>query len=362
MTPTPIDQAKDALGELFITGFSGTELSDDTAAFLSQAKIGGVILFGPNFESPKQIATLINQVQECRGAGLPLWITVDHEGGKVQRFKQGFTRLPDAATLAKKNSPKLLFELSEMIAAELKAVGVNVNFSPIADINSNPSNPVIGARAYGPDEETVSKMVSAYVRGHLTQGVQPCLKHFPGHGNTTTDSHFDLPRVDESLDTLRNREFRPFTKGFKSGSRWVMTAHIVNPNIDPDRPATLSRKTLEGLLRDDLRYNGLIVSDDMEMKAITDHYGAEEAPRLAIEAGCDLLIYRSEAATRHAYASVLAALESGKLDPERVLEAAEASRELKEEFLLPYEPRDSSGVEALVGLAETADWLKTNFA
>jgi beta-N-acetylhexosaminidase len=356
-----IDQAKERLGELFIMGFSGTELADDTSAFLSQARIGGVVLFAANYESPEQVATLINQVQECRTGELPLWITVDHEGGKVQRFKMGFTRLPEAGVIAKKDSPKLLFELSELIAAELKAVGINVNFAPVADINSNPKNPVIGARAYGEDEDTVSKMVSAFVRGHLHQGVQPCVKHFPGHGDTTVDSHFALPKVEDTIDALRERELRPFVKAFKSGCRWVMTAHLLNPNLDPKFPATLSKKVLTELLRDDMRYTGLIVSDDMEMKAVVDHFGAEEAPRLAVEAGCDLLIYRSEAAARHAYASLLKALEEGRLDPERVLESVDLSMDMKREFLVPYGPLDPKTASKKTGLPETAEFLKTNF-
>lgn len=355
-----IDQAKDLLGELFIMGFNGQEVSDETAAFLTQAKIGGVILFGPNYENPEQVAELINEVQDCRVGDLPLWISVDHEGGKVQRFRNGFTRIPEAGILAKNNSPKLLFELSEKISAELKAVGVNVNFAPVADINSNPKNPVIGNRAYGENEEMVSKMVSAFVRGHLTQGVQPCVKHFPGHGDTTMDSHFALPKVIDTLDALRERELRPFTKAFKSGCRWVMTAHLLNANLDPDKPATLSKKTLDGILRDELRYTGLVVSDDMEMKAITAHFGAEEAPRLAIEAGCDLLIYRTEAATRHAYTSLLKALDDGTLNPERVIESAEHSLEMKKETLFPYIAVDAQNVGKKVGLPETAEWLKTN--
>ncbi len=357
-----IDQAKEALGELFIMGFNGTELGDETATFISQANIGGVILFAPNYESPAQVTSLINQIQQCRTAELPLWVSVDHEGGKVQRFRQGFTRLPEAGAIAKKDSPKLLFELSERIAVELAAVGVNVNFAPVADINSNPKNPVIGMRAYGEDEDTVSKMVSAFVRGHLTAGVQPCVKHFPGHGDTTVDSHFALPKVTDTLESLRERELRPFAKAFKSGCRWVMTAHLMNQNLDPKFPATLSSAILEDLLRDEMRYTGLIVSDDLEMKAITDHYGAEEAPRMAIEAGCDLLIYRSEEATRHAHAALLKALDDGRLMPERVLESAERSRDLKRDSILPYDARVPATAQEKTGLAETAEWLKVNFA
>lgn len=346
-----IDAARKALGQLFIIGFSGLELAEDTSAFLSQAGIGGVILFSPNYENPGQLAELVNQVQECR-VGTPLWISVDHEGAKVQRFRKGFTRIPDAATLGACNSPKLTYELSEMIAQELKAVGVNINFFPVADIATNPKNPVIGARSFGDNEELVTKMVTAMVRGHLTAGVQPCVKHFPGHGDTSTDSHFALPRVDTPLEILREREFRPFVRAFRSHCALVMTAHILNPSLDPRLPATLSPTIIRDLLRKELRYNRLVVTDDMEMKAITDHFGAEDAPRMAIEAGCDLLVYRSEAAGRHAYASVLKALDEGKLNPAHVMEAHGRIMSLKKETIADYHPVPIAELGQKIGTPE----------
>jgi beta-N-acetylhexosaminidase len=331
-----LERAKRELGQLFMIGFAGLELSDDTSAFIAQAGIGGVILFAHNYESPGQVAELSNQVQECR-TDLPLWISVDQEGGRVQRFKKGFTKIPDAASVAVTDSPKIAFELAELMASELRAVGINLNYAPIADINTNPKNPVIGNRAYGSTEEQVTKISSAIARGHLTQGVQPCVKHWPGHGDTSTDSHFALPRVDTTLAELEAREFRPFIKAFKSRCNFVMTAHVICSKIDPDRPATLSPLILRDILRKQIRYTKIIISDDMEMKAITDHYGAEDAPRMAIEAGCDMLIYRSEAAARAAYSALGKALDSGKLAPALVLEAAARIREVKQECLLPYQ-------------------------
>jgi beta-N-acetylhexosaminidase len=346
-----IDLAKKVLGEMFIIGFEGLDLSDDTAAFISQAGIGGVIYFSHNYESPAQVAELSNQIQECR-TELPLWISVDHEGGKVQRFKKAFTKIPDAASIAALDSPKLIFEISEMIAKELKAVGINLNYTPVADINTNPKNPIIGNRAFGKTEDEVSKNITAMVRGHVTAGVQPCVKHFPGHGDTTTDSHLQLPKVDTTLEVLQNREFRPFTRAFKSHCAFVMTAHILNPALDPKFPATLSKKTINEVLRKNLRYSRIVLTDDMEMKAITDHYGAEEAPKMAIEAGCDILLYRTEKAARHAYASLLKYLEEGSLDPNLVLEANERIKSVKKEVLLPYQAAVIADVGQKVGTPE----------
>jgi beta-N-acetylhexosaminidase len=349
-----VASARKSLGQVFLIGFNGVELSAETAAFLSEAGIGGVTLFAQNYESPAQVAELCNEIQSCRGE-LPLWICVDHEGGRVQRFKKGFTPIPGAGAVSAMDSPRLAFEIAEVMARELKAVGVNVNFAPVCDVNSNPKNPVIGSRAYGSTEEQVSKMTSAIVRGHLVNGIQPVAKHFPGHGDTSQDSHFLLPRVDTELEVLQERELKPFGKAFKSRCQMVMTAHILTTKLDPELPATLSSKILQELLRGQLRFSrGLIISDDLEMKAITDHYGAEDAPRLALEAGCDLLIYRTEAAARAAYEALGRALDSGKLSPERVLDAAGRSLEIKKEVLLPYQPVSISEVGKTVGIAEHA--------
>jgi beta-N-acetylhexosaminidase len=355
MAPSPA-QAREALGELFIIGFNGPELSDETSAFLSQARIGGVMIAAQNYESPAQMAELSNQIQACRPAhSLPLWIGVDHEGGKVQRLKKGFTKIPDAASITAAASPKLAFEIAEVIAKELEAVGINVNFAPVADIATQPNNPAIGPRSFGSDEDTVSRMTSSIVRGHLVHGVQPCIKHFPGHGDTSTDSHAALPKVSASIETLRDREIKPFSKAFRSRCSMVMTAHVVYTQVDPKLPATLSPRILRELLRGELRYTRLIISDEMEMKAITEHFSAEEAPRLAIEAGCDLLLYKSEAGARHAYASLLKDMEQGKLSHEIVLEAVERSRALKRELLMPYQPADIAGVGRVVGIPEHAE-------
>ncbi|MGZ3697888.1 MAG: beta-N-acetylhexosaminidase [Bdellovibrionota bacterium] len=346
-----LQDAKNALGELFMIGFNGLELEDETASFLSQARIGGVVLFAGNYESPAQLAELCNQIQECK-SDLPLWIGVDHEGGRVQRFKKGFTKIPDAASVGAMDSPKLTFEVAEVMAKELHAVGVNLNFAPVADILTNPKNPVIGNRAFGSTEEQVSKIITGVVRGHSVHGVQSCVKHFPGHGDTSVDSHFALPKVDTELSVLLERELRPFSRAFKSRCSMVMSAHVVCTKIDPERPATLSSKILREILRKEMRFSKVIISDDMEMKAISDHFGVDEAPRLAIEAGCDILIYRSEAAARHAYEAVMKALDAGTLAPEIVLESAARSQTLKRESLLPYKPIIVAEVPGQIGTPE----------
>lgn len=330
------NDARESLGELLLIGINGLELSDDSAAFLSQAKIGGVLLFAKNYENPAQVQRLCAQIQECR-TELPLWTAVDQEGGRVQRFKTPFTIIPPALKIAAKDSPKLLFEISEMMAKELRAVGINLNFAPVADIWTNPKNEVIGDRAFGRDEASVTKFVTPFVRGHLTHHIQACVKHFPGHGDTVEDSHYHLPKVHVAWEELRERELRPFVRAFKSHCGMVMTAHILNTAIDEKYPATFSRKTLVDLLRGELRFSKVIISDDLEMQAISDHFGAGEAPILALNAGCDLLIYRSEGAARKAYEAMVKALEAGTLSPETILTAAKRCRDLKTETFEAYQ-------------------------
>jgi beta-N-acetylhexosaminidase len=347
----PLNDALEALGELFIMGLSGFEVSPETSEFMTQAKIGGIILFSHNYDTPAQLVELSSQIQEHKRK-LPLWIAVDQEGGKVQRFKKGFTRIPEAGLIGSAGSPQLAFEIAEVIARELRAIGVNLNFCPIADIATNPKNPVIGNRSFGQNEEIVSKMVTSFIRGHLVHSVQPCVKHFPGHGDTSTDSHYALPRIDNPIEVLEKRELIPFKKAFRSKCAMVMTAHILNSKLDPKWPATLSRFILQNILREQLHYRGVIVSDDMEMKAIADHFGATEAPRLALIAGCDMLIYRSEAAARIAYEALKKALIDGTLPQERVLEAASRIRALKENILIPYQAPSIADVGRRVGSAE----------
>lgn len=359
-----VQDAKNQVGELILTGVTGHVLSADQAKFMRDARIGGAVYFGHNYDNPAQIAAFSNQIQDCRSAShrdLPLFVAVDYEGGKVQRFRNGFTRIPDARTLAKNGTPAQVFAVAEIIAKELKAVGVNVNFCPVADINTNPANPVIGDRAFGDTEEIVSTYVTAMVRGHLTQGILPCVKHFPGHGETHLDSHFALPTVNTPLDVLKQREFKPFQKAFKSKCPLVMSAHIINPNIDPNLPGTLSAKTLKGILRQELRYSKVIVSDDLEMKAIADHFGVDDAPALALEAGCDLLCYRSETAARNAHEALMRALDTGKLKPETVFEAVARVHDLKKEMLLPFHPVSPEEAAGKVGLPESLDMIESLF-
>lgn len=331
-----VEDVRKLLGQCFFIGFKGCDLPQNVGAFIHDNAIGGVTLFADNYETPAQVAELINDIQAHRDGLLPMAICVDHEGGRVQRFKKPFTRFPEAHVIGDQDSPKLAFECAEIIAKELKAVGVNINFAPVADINTNPGNPVIGKRAYGDTEERVTKMVSAMVRGFVTHGVHPVVKHFPGHGDTSQDSHFRLPRIKTPLETIMDREVKPFAKAFRSHCQLVMTAHILIESIDPKTPATLCGKVLQDILRNQLRYRGLIITDDMEMKAIADNFGEVEAPLRALEAGANILLYHTEPAQMKAFDGLMSKLTS----PEgaQALKSLENSAQLVQEFKTKHFP------------------------
>lgn len=288
----------DNFGQFVITGIKGTTLSPEETAFIRDEKLGGIILFSENFEDPAQLAELVNSIQKLRDE-YPLFISTDQEGGRVMRFKKHFTQFPAMLELASMDSPKLVFEAHEIMAKELAACGINLSYSPTCDILTNPENKVIGDRAYGTDPLTVEKFISAAIRGLQTNGILACAKHFPGHGDTVKDSHLDLPVVKTSLQTLREREMIPFVKASKSRVEFMMMGHLMVDAIDEKLPTSLSAKAYD-FLRQETKFSKIVLTDDMDMKAISDRYTTEEAAIMAISAGADMLIYRSTESARKA--------------------------------------------------------------
>ncbi len=328
------------LAQMFIMGVPGTELSPASAEFLRDYQPGGIVYFSQNYETPALVAEMSETIQATRDLerNLPLFVSVDHEGGKVQRFRKPFTHFPEPVEIGEIGSPKLAFLVAEVMAKELRTVGVNVDYHPLCDIHTRPSNPVIGRRAFGMDDELVSRMASAMVRGFVANRVIACAKHFPGHGDTTVDSHFELPQVDVPWEKLLQRELKPFVRAIKSRVDMIMTAHILNSSLDANYPATLSYGTLTNGLRKELRYNRLILSDDMQMDAVAKHFGEEDMIALAINAGCDILLYRHEDKGRKAMDTAFRFLEEGRITAEQVEASYARIKEVKERMLLPYHP------------------------
>lgn len=324
------------VGQLFISGISGLSLREDEKDFLQNENIGGVILFKENYADPGQLAELINEIQKLRDE-YPLFISVDQEGGRVKRFKSHFTQFPAMNDVAKAGSPKLTFEVHRLMSEELNACGVNLNFSPCCDIWTNPNNKVIGDRAFGDNPDIVEKHVSAAIRGLHANNVLACAKHFPGHGHTKKDSHYDLPYVKRSLDELRDMELKPFNKASKSRAELMMMAHLVVDAIDTEFPCTLSSKAYD-FLREELKYKKIIITDDMEMKAISDRYDYGEAAKMALEAGADILLYRTMEKAQEAYNGVMEYIKSNELRKSILEDKAKRVLDCKKRFFQEYKP------------------------
>ena len=313
---------------VLMPGFVGTELPAWLAARL-RAGLGGVCLFGENVRNREQLRALTDAIRDANPAAL---IAIDEEGGDVTRLYDAVgSPYPGNALLGRINDPELTAQVASTVARELRAVGVNLNLAPDVDINSNPDNPVIGVRSFGADPELVAQHAAAWIRAHEAEGVPVSAKHFPGHGDTAQDSHHALPIVDASLDQLRERELRPFLAAVQSGASTIMTSHILLPALDADHPATLSSAILRDLLRDELGFDGVIVSDALDMAGASGETGIAVAAVRAVAAGCDFLCIGT-GNTDEQLAEIQAAIETavadGALDGDRLHDAAERVRGL----------------------------------
>ncbi|MEU9233282.1 glycoside hydrolase family 3 protein [Streptomyces subrutilus] len=321
---------RDALAVLQ-PGFEGTTAP---AWLLRQVAEGltAVGLFGRNIASPEQLAALTAQLRAEREDVL---VAIDEEGGDVTRLEvRGGSSFPGNLALGAVDDTGLTREVARELGRRLAECGVNLNWAPSADVNSNPDNPVIGVRSFGADTRLAARHTAAYVEGLQAAGVAACTKHFPGHGDTNVDSHHALPRIDVDLDTLQARELVPFRAAIEAGTKAVMSAHILVPALDPTRPATLSPQILTGLLRKELGYEGLIVTDGMEMNAIAGTYGIERGSVLAVAAGADAICVggglADEATVLRLRDALVAAVREGTLPEERLAEAAGRVRALAE--------------------------------
>ena len=307
---------------VLLPGFVGTELPEWLAARLRNG-LAGVCIFGNNIESREQLRELTGAIREANPDSL---IAIDEEGGDVTRlyYDQG-SPYPGNALLGRINDLDYTEHVARLVGWELRLAGVNLNFAPDVDINSNPDNPVIGVRSFGSDARLVAAHSAAWVRGHESTGVAVSAKHFPGHGDTNLDSHLSMPVVDLPAEALRDRELAPFESVIAAGARTIMTSHILLPQVDPSGPATFSRVILEDLLRRDLGFDGVIVSDALDMVGASGEIGIPQAAVRAIAAGCDLLCIGTDNSDEQLGAIELAldeAVADGRLSIERLDDAA----------------------------------------
>ena len=365
-TPDPIAEAVAAMSteqkvsQLLVAGIEGTQLGQDAVQAVQDYQVGGVILFGRNVESAWQLAELTNGLKDLNGDYTPLFLCVDQEGGRVDRMPPEVERTPSAWSVGQTlDTEGVGAAYGALLAEECAAFGFNMDFAPSLDIWSNPDNTVIGDRAFGNDWEWTAFFGMSAVESMEEQGgVIPVVKHFPGHGDTSVDSHVALPVVDKSLEELWQSELVPFNMvlnqedyfGAQAGpsAPAVMVAHILLSQVDPDYPSSLSQKVVTGLLREEMGFDGVVCTDDLTMGAVSNTYGMGEAAVLAVEAGCDLLLVCHGAdnltAARDA---LLEAVDSGRISPERLDESVKRILSLKAEYGLTNEPVDTPDVDAL---------------
>jgi beta-N-acetylhexosaminidase len=350
---------EELVSSLFVIGFAGTELTDELCARLDEG-IGGVILFGRNIRSREQVGELVANTRAY--ARRSLLVAVDQEGGRVQRLQAGFTRIRDARSLAERQSPSEVEALGVQVGLELLSVGINWDFAPVLDVDTNPKNPVIGDRAFARDPDVVAEFGLAFARGLESVGVASCAKHFPGHGDTHLDSHLSLPSLPHDLARLHEIELKPFRAYAEARLASVMTAHVLFPELEQEVPATMSKRLLSGLLRAEpshggLGFVGLIVSDDLEMRAISDHYGPRRAAVLGLLAGVDtFLCCSSHSILAEAKGALVEAVVQGEVPRERLEDAAQRTLSFRER----WQPRGQARVfNSAAGSAEFSDSAKT---
>jgi beta-N-acetylhexosaminidase len=345
------------VGQLAIVGFTGHTIPDEVRELAREFDLAGVFFLARNVETPEQVADLSRESQAL-AADIPLWVSVDQEGGRVARLKRPFTEWPPMITLGRAGpgAEKLAERFARALAAELHAVGISMDYTPVLDVLTNPKNPVIGDRALADRAEDVARLGAAIIRTLQGEGIAASGKHFPGHGDTSTDSHVELPLLDHPRDRLEAVELVPFKAAIAAGVASIMTAHILIPALDDESPATLSKAIVDGLLKRTLGFEGLVLSDDLEMKAISGRYGHSDATIRAIAAGCDavLMCAPEPEAQMAALEAIIHAVEKGELPLKRVEDALARHRRVKERFLAgsPRRPASGSGLRAILGRDE----------
>jgi beta-N-acetylhexosaminidase len=334
------DSSSDSPGQLLFVGFPGPRAPELLLERVSEGRVGGVVLFRRNVEDPAQLRALVAELRAAAPAAAPLWIAVDQEGGRVQRLRAPWTEWPPMRRVAEHGDPAKTAAVAAALARELRGAGIQLDFAPVVDVDTNPANPVIGDRSFARSPEEVAAHARAFIEALQAGGVAACAKHFPGHGDTREDSHHALPVLDHDLERLRRIELPPFKEATLAGVASVMTAHVLIPRLDPLLPATLSPAALR-LLREELGYGGVVFSDDLEMRAVADRWPIGERVRLALQAGVDALLVCSDVAL---WEEALRALEAA---PEPLV-AAPLRRvaALKRRFAAPLAPERAEDTAA----------------
>jgi beta-N-acetylhexosaminidase len=328
-------------------GFSGTTIPAEVDALI-QRGVRSVIFFSRNVESAQQFADLAADVKERTSE--PLLTCVDQEGGRVMRLREPFTMVPPMRAVGAAGDEKLAYQIGRILARELRAINIDQDLAPVLDVDTNPDNPVIGPRSLGRSPELVCKLGVALIKGLQDNGVAACGKHFPGHGDTSQDSHHQLPVLPHGMERIERVELPPFRAAIAAGVASIMTAHVIFTALDAKYPGTLSEPVMSGLLRKQLGFDRVVMSDDMQMKAIADHYGFDDAIVRGARVGVDLFwVCHSADLQNRAIDVLVRAVESGDLSRSRV---EEANRRLDELFAQYVKPGRRGTIGAGVGSDE----------
>ncbi|MDP5275876.1 beta-N-acetylhexosaminidase [Chengkuizengella axinellae] len=341
---------KQKIGQLFVVGFDGLKPNHKIKTLIQEYQVGGIILFSRNIKTSEQLLQLTNDLKQLNQTNqVPLFISVDEEGGRVSRLPDNATKFPSNLFIGGKDDPTLTPHIGFTIGTELSAHGFNMDFAPVIDIFSNPNNVVIGDRAYGKTPEIVEKHGLQFMSGLQKSNIIPVVKHFPGHGDTLVDSHKGLPVVNKTIEELKTLELRPFQQAIQEGADVVMAAHIQYPNIDKSgKPSSLSNVLITELLRNEMDFEGVVITDDMEMGAIKKHYGSGEAAVNAIQAGVDLLLYSHQYDLQvEAIQTIENALNLGDITEQQLNESVERILRLKEKYGLSDQILDVEGLDVV---------------
>jgi beta-N-acetylhexosaminidase len=339
------------IGQMLVVAMPGGVINPEAKKIIESYKPGGVIFFGFNVSRKNQIRRFVTDLQEysMQKSGIPLLVTIDQEGGRVHRIEDGVTRFPGAMSSGVSGDPRLVYEMARITGMELKLLGVNMNLAPDLDVNNNPDNPVINTRSFGSDVDVVSKMGVEYIKGLQDSGCAAVGKHFPGHGDTNRDSHYTLPVINYDMDRLKKIEFVPFIKSLNSDVSSIMTAHVSYPKIlGNDDSATVSKKFLTDILRGEFGFRGVVMTDAIEMDAISKRMDLGEASVKSIEAGTDIILitsYGSNIGTIHA--AIKSAVLKGKISSARIDASVKRILDLKLKYkIMAYKNGTTSLVPA----------------
>lgn len=343
---------EEKVGQLVIVGVDGYENDEHSKQLMDKYHAGGFILFKKNIQDSAQLLTLLNSLKETNAASnkVPLFLSVDEEGGRVSRLPDEFKKFPSNKVIGQKNDSSLSYQIGNILGKELGSFGFNMDFAPVLDINSNPKNPVIGDRSFGTTAGLVSRLGIETMKGIRAENVISVVKHFPGHGDTSVDSHVGLPRVNYDLKRLESFELVPFKAAIENSADAIMIAHILLPKLDPENPASFSKAVITDLLRTDMNFNGVVITDDFTMGAIEKNYDMGGAAVKSIQAGADIvLVCHGFDKQETVIKALLAAAQTGQISTGRLDESVYRVLELKQRYSLgnaPAGPVDPQKINA----------------